>query len=492
MSRDIKRRGNYKKKENDAGEVSVQKEASTMEQQAGKWNHPTKDDDAYMEYCNILNRQYYKGFIELDESCNDVCSQQIQSKYDRRFRDIIQTGTVRLYSLHMYFITQHSNFSEYEKEDCTLPVVVKFGQLFNVLIPFNSQMTCIPDNFEPGTQLINVAEGFVGYYDKNSRSNVYVKDMQCYCRIGDWLTTETIYLCFKQGRWGNCNNFVTYLAVCCQYERAKKECELKKSRCYARNVASRKRDKRTATDKKANEKFEKYKKAADGIEMFGRSMNEAYKQVGAPSKPIRSEWESWSVLSGLEDQSKWGSYCRNQVEVAAEIVKDFDPSAYVGFNWMVIMISSQVAMDEQLRTCYLKLSQRRITPEQWLLPLQYMSAFDYMTSIGDTMKRYVGSIYRKRAHELLMFIIVVVCRFRGKMPEKREMLIPMRGLGNKKIAVVLNSLGSYHAGIGIGVDSHLLTCLKFFLDVQGEKVSTPDVIWQVTKLIKAEIGKELK
>ena len=115
-----------------------------------------------------------------------------------------------------------------------------------------------------------------------------------------------------------------------------------------------------------------------------------------------------------------------------------------------------------------------------------------MTSIGNTIKRYVGSIYRKRAHELLMFIIVVVCRFRGKMPEKRDMLIPIRGLGNKKIAVVLNSLGSYHAGVGIGVDSHLLTCLKCFLEKQGVKVPSPDVIWQVTKLIRAEIGKKLK
>lgn len=115
-----------------------------------------------------------------------------------------------------------------------------------------------------------------------------------------------------------------------------------------------------------------------------------------------------------------------------------------------------------------------------------------MVSIGETMKKYVGSIYRKRAHELLLFIMVVACRFRGKMPEKRDMLVPMRGVGNKKIAVVLNSLGSYNAGVGLGVDSHMLACLKYFLEKQGMKVATPDVIWHVTKIIKTGVGKDLK
>lgn len=118
-----------------------------------------------------------------------------------------------------------------------------------------------------------------------------------------------------------------------------------------------KKDTRTTSEIKANEKYVKEKQAANGVEMLWKNMHTAYQQVGMPKEPIRSEWESWSVLSGMGELSEWGDYCRKQVEMASEGDVNFDPLDYVGFNLMVIMIPSQVTMDENLRRCYLKLSQ---------------------------------------------------------------------------------------------------------------------------------------
>ena len=126
----------------------------------------------------------------------------------------------------------------------------------------------------------------------------------------------------------------------------------------------------------------------------------------------------------------WKHYCNKQIDLE-KLIPAFQPDQVVGFNKAIIMIISQVAKDEGLRSLILRLMQGRICPQQWMMPLQNVSAYEYVSSMQTFMKQYLGSIFRKRAVELLMFVIVVSCRFQNKMPETKRKLIGFRGLSHK-------------------------------------------------------------
>ena len=130
----------------------------------------------------------------------------------------------------MYFVTQSSNFSQYEHQsNTTLPVVVKYGDLMNTLIPFNEKCAEIPKNLsQVESSLIESNPEFNCYLDKD-KNKIYIKDNQYYSRVGDRLSLDCVYSCFQQNRWGDCNNFVVFLATCIWYEKMKQSAERKRS-----------------------------------------------------------------------------------------------------------------------------------------------------------------------------------------------------------------------------------------------------------------------
>ena len=202
------------------------------------WKVPKPDDPIYMQYLSILNGTMYEDVIDLPQSREKMVNTPFKKKLNYSFLSKIKQGTIKEYKLHMYFITQSSNFSKYEDQSNTLPVIVKFGDLMNTLIPFNERCEEIPKNMSRvESHSIESDQEFNCYLDKD-KNNIYVKDNQYYSRIGDWLTLECVYSCFQQSRWGDCNNVVVFLASCIWYEKMKRSAERKRSSQYKRSRGS--------------------------------------------------------------------------------------------------------------------------------------------------------------------------------------------------------------------------------------------------------------
>ena len=106
------------------------------------------------------------------------------------------------------------------------------------------------------------------------------------------------------------------------------------------------------------------------------------------------------MKSSSDVPESWKHYCQKQIRLVKELIPLFQPEqvVVVGFNKAIIMVISQVARDEGLRSLIIRLlMQGRICPEQWMKPLQNVSAYEYVSSLQTYMKQYLGSIFRKRA-----------------------------------------------------------------------------------------------
>lgn len=108
------------------------------------------------------------------------------------------------------------------------------------------------------------------------------------------------------------------------------------------------------------------------------------------------------------------------------------------------MLISEVARDEGFRSLMIRLTKGRLTPEQWIKPLESVSALQYIAELQIHMEKYLDSIFRKRAIKLLMFVIVICCHFRCRMSESKEAVPDCSS--NIEIMIEVFKLGSVVLG----------------------------------------------
>jgi hypothetical protein len=388
---------------------------------------------------------------------------------------MIESGEVWQCKLHKVWISQEAKkYSLYRNKDDCIPVKVHFGRLLDTLIPIDIYYTDTPSNCAKCLNESSFLSDYDCYIEKKSGMRVFFKDRQKYFRIGDVLSNKVIYNCLKWSGWSNTSNFVFFCSDCCRYVRKQNQLRMNRINKPAySNPMPRHLD-----------------KAADDLIRFLSRQMEAFEN-DPPKKQIRNDWTKWSVI----DQSNFCSmnyemrqYCINAINNIQASNPSIDLDALVLLHRVIPMLASQEVMDEKLHEYYLAVTQGRFTVEQWVLPLQTRSAFEYYNILADTTSRY--SMQHKKAERLLVLMAVTACMFGGQIPTKFHHLEAFPEMGPKKIAVALNSIG-YYDKVKLGVDTHVKDCFSYFLHKHGMKSDEKNLI-RLASCVPANIGLKTK
>jgi endonuclease-3 len=112
------------------------------------------------------------------------------------------------------------------------------------------------------------------------------------------------------------------------------------------------------------------------------------------------------------------------------------------FELLVAVVLSAQATDKSVNLATQKLYRRADTPEK-ILALGADGLIDYIRTIG---------LYRSKAKHILETCRLLVERHEGKVPESREALEALPGVGRKTANVILNTAFGHPT---IAVDTHI-------------------------------------
>ena len=121
--------------------------------------------------------------------------------------------------------------------------------------------------------------------------------------------------------------------------------------------------------------------------------------------------------------------------------------------------------------------------------------YDYYKIISQTMRMrtFIGSLYSERAYNLLAMLVIIGCRFGRIIPDQHEYMMAINGLSKKKVAASMNARRLYSSAIGTGVDSHVETSFRYFLNSQNYDTEVnAKVLWEMCKYILVEVAVRIK
>lgn len=139
----------------------------------------------------------------------------------------------------------------------------------------------------------------------------------------------------------------------------------------------------------------------------------------------------------------------------AEIELDYDESPYM---LLVAVILSARSTDKQVNKATSVLFQIARTPEQ-ILALGYEKLCSFVNTIG---------LYKNKAKNILSMTQMLINKFDGQIPQTREELMLLPGVGRKSADVILNVV--YQQGT-VAVDTHVFR-VATRLQIAGAK--TPE------------------
>ena len=82
---------------------------------------------------------------------------------------------------------------------------------------------------------------------------------------------------------------------------------------------------------------------------------------------------------------------------------------------MLILLTSQQVRDEMQHVSYLETINGRFSSKEMLAPLKSAPFFHVYQYYGEVLKRY--SMQMKKSESILANLMIIHCRFRGRLPE---------------------------------------------------------------------------
>ena len=485
---------------------------------------PSPDDPMYVDYMRLMQKTEDPtlGWEVLSPSTHPWTTRWLAfrpsyaAKYEKysikkEILEKIEAGVVMIGHLHKFVISNLAKKQNiYTSPHDTVPVVVPFAYLEGTLIPmgepgelcltpkkypqsyvgtvpidWEGMHLPLPKNFKPIDEdpLLQGAECHL----ENSGMRYFMIGNQKYVRLGDYQTLDQIIKGLLTCG-GNANCVVSF-SYNCQHK------------CDLLSNAHEKRLKRITERDPNNHYIEARVAVVQELARFTVDVDLTRREIGPPKRVERDNWEDWNVANRSADSRRNPEMLKYYLEQRALALENDCPrnEEYAmrdieDMNNALVMLTSPQARDERLFKQYLSLTQGRLSLKQLCAPLKRVSFFEYLSHFTKYLYRY--SFQNIKGESVLLFALILMETYGGRLPHKAEKVLAIRYIGPKITAVSLNACGLYK-NIGAGADIHVRNCASFitlvaFMCFTG-KIRDPDKeIDEIAAMMPVYPGRHMK
>ena len=255
------------------------------------------------------------------------------------------------------------------------------------------------------------------------------------------------------------------------------------------NKEKTRRERKTKTYKNAEEILA----AAWECEKVMRNARQTHRLVGPPPVPKRLRWGLWNMCIVENTPSSQYRDARKTAEIDAALaynkVAKEDTNRFIRnaakIQPLLVMAPTMKQYDGKSEKQYLLVFRGRITPPQFLDPLQYTSWWNLYKHVAEM---YSDSQYfNKKADIAIACMSIIRCKYPQQMIEHPTYLMAFPEISQKKTAEALKAAGKYST-LGPGIDSHFRKCYGPIVDAVAPHATKTDKLLKVCRHIPKDVG----